>query len=134
MCSSSKKLFAKAYQDFGTAGGAGGAAASVAVVDGAVVVHQQHRERLVEVRAELDPLVLSSFEETMEEIGAPIRERGDLARSYLEAMERMHRGDIGKIMAGRCYWNMGGLWNAQLSTSRLWTCCSTMWSPESQVK
>jgi len=27
-----------------------------------------------------------------------------------------------------------GVAEAQLITSRLWTCCSQMWSPESQVK
>ena len=30
---------------------------------------------------------------------------------YLEAMDRIHGGDIGRVLAGRCYWNMGGLWN-----------------------
>lgn len=32
-------------------------------------------------------------------------------QSYIEAMERIHRGDIGKVVAARCYWNMGSLWN-----------------------
>lgn len=32
---------------------------------------------------------------------------------YLDAMERIHRGDIGRLVAGRCYWNMGGLWNVE---------------------
>jgi len=30
--------------------------------------------------------------------------------TYLEAMERVHAGDLGEIMAGRCYWNQGALW------------------------
>ncbi len=30
---------------------------------------------------------------------------------YLEAMRRIHHGDIGEVVAGRCYWNMGGLWH-----------------------
>ncbi|MAB72799.1 MAG: oxidoreductase [Planctomycetaceae bacterium] len=30
---------------------------------------------------------------------------------YLEAMERLHRGDLGRLLAARCYWNMGSLWN-----------------------
>jgi predicted dehydrogenase len=30
--------------------------------------------------------------------------------SYLATMKRLHRGFIGKIVAARCYWNMGGLW------------------------
>lgn len=30
---------------------------------------------------------------------------------YLEAMRRIHGGDIGQIVAGRCYWNQGSLWS-----------------------
>jgi predicted dehydrogenase len=29
---------------------------------------------------------------------------------YLEAMKRVHGGDIGALVAGQCYWNMGALW------------------------
>lgn len=29
---------------------------------------------------------------------------------YLEAIKRVHGGDIGKIISARCYWNQGGLW------------------------
>lgn len=29
---------------------------------------------------------------------------------YLEITKRVMNGDIGEIMAGQCYWNMGGLW------------------------
>ncbi len=29
---------------------------------------------------------------------------------YLEITKRVHNGDIGEIMAGQCYWNMGALW------------------------
>jgi predicted dehydrogenase len=29
---------------------------------------------------------------------------------YLEIMKRIHNGDIGEIVAGQCYWNMGELW------------------------
>ncbi len=29
---------------------------------------------------------------------------------YLEIMRRIHRGDIGEIVGGQCYWNMGELW------------------------
>jgi predicted dehydrogenase len=32
--------------------------------------------------------------------------------NYLESMKRIHGGDIGDIVAGRCYWNMGKLWHA----------------------
>jgi predicted dehydrogenase len=30
--------------------------------------------------------------------------------SYLESMKRLHGGDIGELVAARCYWNQGGLW------------------------
>jgi len=29
---------------------------------------------------------------------------------YLEIMRRIHRGDIGEVVGGQCYWNMGALW------------------------
>jgi predicted dehydrogenase len=29
---------------------------------------------------------------------------------YLEAMKRIHGGEIGEITGGRCYWNQGSLW------------------------
>src|SRR5262249_40923256 len=29
---------------------------------------------------------------------------------YLETMKRVHDGAIGEIVAGRCYWNGGGIW------------------------
>jgi len=29
---------------------------------------------------------------------------------YVEIMKRIHNGDIGEILAGQCYWNMGDLW------------------------
>ncbi len=29
---------------------------------------------------------------------------------YVEIMKRIHAGDIGEIVAGQCYWYMGGLW------------------------
>ncbi|MDG2054018.1 MAG: Gfo/Idh/MocA family oxidoreductase [Phycisphaerales bacterium] len=34
-------------------------------------------------------------------------------RCYLDAMERINRGEIGEITSGRVYWNMGGLWVRQ---------------------
>jgi len=39
-------------------------------------------------------------------------------RSYLQAMERIHRGDIGPLVAARCYWNQGGLWNVDPQDGR----------------
>ena len=47
------------------------------------------RERLAAVREELDPLVLRSFEEATDSIGTPREERGELARSYLQAVARL---------------------------------------------
>jgi myo-inositol 2-dehydrogenase / D-chiro-inositol 1-dehydrogenase len=29
---------------------------------------------------------------------------------YLEAMRRLHAGDIGRVVSARCYWLQGGLW------------------------
>ncbi|MCG6927018.1 MAG: Gfo/Idh/MocA family oxidoreductase [Acidobacteria bacterium] len=29
---------------------------------------------------------------------------------YLEIMKRVHGGDIGELVGGQCYWNMGALW------------------------
>jgi predicted dehydrogenase len=29
---------------------------------------------------------------------------------YLEILKRVHGGDIGELVAGQCYWNMGALW------------------------
>ncbi len=39
-------------------------------------------------------------------------------KSYLEAMKRIHGGEIGDVVAGRCYWNMGGLWNVKAEGNR----------------
>jgi 1,2-phenylacetyl-CoA epoxidase catalytic subunit len=47
------------------------------------------RKRLVAVREELDPLVLRSFEEAMDQIGTPRDDRTELGRSYLAAVERL---------------------------------------------
>jgi predicted dehydrogenase len=30
---------------------------------------------------------------------------------YIESMQRIHNGDIGRITSARCYWNQGGLWH-----------------------
>ena len=29
---------------------------------------------------------------------------------YVEIMKRVHNGDIGELVGGQCYWNMGELW------------------------
>ena len=47
------------------------------------------RDELAIVRRELDPLVLRTFEETMQKIGAPTGDRTELARAYLHAVERL---------------------------------------------
>jgi 1,2-phenylacetyl-CoA epoxidase catalytic subunit len=50
------------------------------------------RERIEAVRQEMDGLVLRSFEETMDAIGAPRAERADLGRQYRGAVERLGFG------------------------------------------
>lgn len=32
---------------------------------------------------------------------------------YLELMKRIHHGDLGELLGGSCYWNMGDLWVVQ---------------------
>ncbi len=39
-------------------------------------------------------------------------------RNYVEAVERIRRGDIGIPVAARCYWNQGGLWNVEPQSGR----------------
>jgi hypothetical protein len=51
--------------------------------------HPTLRARLARVRSELDPLVLATFEDAMEEIQVPRAEREELGRSYLAAVERL---------------------------------------------
>jgi predicted dehydrogenase len=38
--------------------------------------------------------------------------------SYLEAIRRIRGGEIGSIVAARCYWNQGGLWNVEPRSDR----------------
>jgi 1,2-phenylacetyl-CoA epoxidase catalytic subunit len=47
------------------------------------------RARLGEVKRDLDPLVLETFEKTVREIGIPASERPDLGRAYLAAVARL---------------------------------------------
>jgi 1,2-phenylacetyl-CoA epoxidase catalytic subunit len=47
------------------------------------------RTRLAAIRGELDGLVLRCFQETLAEIQAPAAERDQLARHYLQAVERL---------------------------------------------
>ncbi|MDA1007464.1 MAG: Gfo/Idh/MocA family oxidoreductase [Planctomycetota bacterium] len=37
---------------------------------------------------------------------------------YIEAMERIHTGALGKLVAARAYWNMGGLWVIEPTAER----------------
>jgi len=54
------------------------------------VQHTPHiRDRLSRVKAELDTLVLRSFEETLEHLGVARSDRPDLGRNYLEAVGRL---------------------------------------------
>jgi myo-inositol 2-dehydrogenase / D-chiro-inositol 1-dehydrogenase len=34
-------------------------------------------------------------------------------KGYLEVMKRIQAGAIGEVVAGRCYWNQGGLWSKE---------------------
>lgn len=54
--------------------------------------HPTLRDRLARVRAELDPLVLASLEDALEEIGVPRGEQENLGRSYLAAVRRLGVG------------------------------------------
>ncbi len=47
------------------------------------------RARLAEVRKELDPLVLDTFEGTLEQLGIPRDQRPELGRNYLAAISRL---------------------------------------------
>jgi 1,2-phenylacetyl-CoA epoxidase catalytic subunit len=47
------------------------------------------RSRLSEVKRELDPLVLATFEDTLHDVGMPRDERPDLGRTYLAAVDRL---------------------------------------------
>ncbi len=47
------------------------------------------RARLLKVKAELDPLVLETFEEMLSELGIPRSERPELGRNYLATVERL---------------------------------------------
>lgn len=46
---------------------------------------------------------------------------------YLEIIKRVHNGDIGEIVSGQCYWNMGALWvdraqqNWENRTAKAWS-------------
>jgi 1,2-phenylacetyl-CoA epoxidase catalytic subunit len=57
------------------------------------LAHAPHmRTRLAEIRKELDPLVLGTFEETLEELDTPRDARPELGRSYLAAVARLGFG------------------------------------------
>lgn len=47
------------------------------------------RERLTEVRRDLDPLVLRTFDSAQADLGVTAGERGGLGRDYLQAVERL---------------------------------------------
>jgi predicted dehydrogenase len=39
-------------------------------------------------------------------------------KCYLDAIARVEKGDIGRVVAGRVYWNMGSLWNVEPDASK----------------
>jgi hypothetical protein len=47
------------------------------------------RDRLRDVRAELEPLVLQSFEHTLETVGAPRVDASELANEYRATVARL---------------------------------------------
>ncbi len=47
------------------------------------------RARLAEIKRQLDPLVLGTFEETLERLGVPRSERPEIGRLYLETVARL---------------------------------------------
>jgi len=58
--------------------------------------------------------VLDAYEEALKKklaIAAGTQRRHQLA--YIETIQRLHDGEIGDIVAGRCYWNQGILWKRE---------------------
>ncbi len=51
--------------------------------------HPEARLRLREIKRELDPLVLASFEDSLEQLGLPRSERPEVGRLYLESVARL---------------------------------------------
>ena len=47
------------------------------------------RPRLAEVRKELDPLVLDTFEDTLDQLKVERAQRPELGRRYLSSIERL---------------------------------------------
>jgi predicted dehydrogenase len=68
--------------------------------------------------------VLAAYEEAKSKglgIAAGTQRRHEAP--YIEAMKRVHAGEIGQITSARCYWNQGSLWNRSLAEqkSKGWT-------------
>jgi predicted dehydrogenase len=56
--------------------------------------------------------VLEAYEEAKKKnLGIVAGTQRRHQKRYLESMQRIHGGDIGDIVAGRCYWNQGKLWH-----------------------
>jgi len=54
-----------------------------------LVAMPEKRQRLAEIRKELDNLVLATFEEVQDSVGADRSSRADLGSEYLDAIERL---------------------------------------------
>jgi 1,2-phenylacetyl-CoA epoxidase catalytic subunit len=54
-----------------------------------LLVAPHMRDRLAEVRRELDPLVLDTFEHTLDQVGIPMDQRPELGRRYLASVTRL---------------------------------------------
>ena len=71
-------------------------------------------EKPVAVDGEGIRMVLAAAEEAKKKnlaVVAGTQRRHQLG--YLEAMKRIHGGDLGEIVTARCYWNQGGLWSRE---------------------
>lgn len=77
---------------------------------------EQGKHLFIEKPVAVDPVGIRSIRESAEiakqkglGIVAGTQRRHD--PKYVAAMERIHSGAMGEVMAGQVYWNQGGLWN-----------------------
>lgn len=56
--------------------------------------------------------VLAAYEEAKKKnLGIAAGTQRRHQKGYIETIQKLHDGAIGDIVAGRCYWNQGSLWN-----------------------
>jgi predicted dehydrogenase len=57
-------------------------------------------------------MVLAAFEEAnRRRLSCVAGTQRRYQTGYVESMRRIHEGDLGTLLSGRCYWNQGGLWH-----------------------